>query len=395
MAEILPYLFDWLNLLLRWGHLIVGIAWIGASFYFVWLDDHLETPPQNLRDQGVSGELWAVHGGGFYNPQKYLLAPKNLPQNLHWFYWEAYSTFLTGFALFCIIYLWNPSGFLIDAQIAQLTPTIAIIAALAFLGVGWLVYDGICRVFGQKPHGDQIVAALVAVYVVVASYLACHIFAGRAAFLIIGAMLGTIMTANVFFWIIPGQRKLVAMLRKGETPPAIHGQIGKQRSVHNTYFTLPVLFAMLSNHFVMLTSSRWNWVMLILMMFAGALVRLYFVQRHKGRGNVIWIALAVVMMLVTAIMAAPRSLFAPPVAANLSLAKDIHPILLERCVACHTGADAAKQIDLNHMSVIQQHAQLIYQQVHVLKTMPQNNATEMTDEERAKIGKWFESGAKP
>ncbi|MCX8507017.1 MAG: urate hydroxylase PuuD [Alphaproteobacteria bacterium] len=394
MTELLPYFFDWLNLLLRWSHVIVGIAWIGASFYFVWLDDHLEPPSPALRDQGGSGELWAVHGGGFYNPQKYLLAPKSLPQNLHWFYWEAYSTFLTGFALFVFTYLINPSGFLIDAQVAQLSPTMAIIAALAFLVVGWLVYDGICRVFGQKPNGDRSVAALVAVYVVAASYLACNIFAGRAAFLIIGAMLGTIMAANVFFWIIPGQRKVVAILRSGGTPPAIHGQIGKQRSVHNTYLTLPVLFAMLSNHFTMVSNGRWNWLMLLLMMLGGALVRLYFVERHKGRGNLAWPVLAVILFVATAVLAAPKNILALRESKKLSLVADIQPIINERCLACHNGPEAPKQLDFTNISITRANAQQIYQQVYVQKAMPQNNATQITDEERAKFGNWYEQGAK-
>lgn len=394
MAGLLPYVFDWLNLLLRWAHVIVGIAWIGASFYFVWLDDHLEPPNPSLRDKGGSGELWAVHGGGFYNPQKYLLAPKSLPANLHWFYWEAYSTFLTGFALFVFTYLINPTGFLIDATVAQLTPMVAVFVALAFLGVGWVVYDGICRIFGQKPNGDRIVAALVALYVGAASYLACQIFAGRAAFLIIGAMLGTIMAANVFFWIIPGQRKVVAMLRSGQTPPAIHGQIGKQRSVHNTYFTLPVLFAMLSTHYIMVTSGGLNWIMLILMMLAGVLIRLYFVERHKGKGNIAWPILAAILIIITAVMAAPRNLFMPVSDKKLSLTTDIMPIIAERCAVCHIGPEAPKQLDFGQLEVVRANAQAIYQQVYVLKAMPPNNATALTDEERAAFGQWFEQGAK-
>ena len=394
MAELLPYILDWANLLLRWTHLIVGIAWIGASFYFVWLDDHLQPPAENLRKNGVSGELWAVHGGGFYNPQKYMVAPKTLPQNLHWFYWEAYSTFLTGFALFVATYLFNPSGFLIDSKIANLTPSIAVIAALGFLVVGWLVYDAICRFFGQGTNGDRTVAILQTIFVVVASVIACKLFAGRAAFLIIGAMLGTIMAANVFFRIIPGQRKVVALMRAGETPPATYGQIAKQRSVHNTYFTLPVLFTMLSNHFVMLTSARFNWLILILMIFSGALVRLYFVERHKGRGNPLWLGLAAAMVLVTAILAAPKSLNFT-LQGQMSLERDIQPILDARCTACHVGPAAPKQLDLTNRATVLSNAQAIYQQVFVLKTMPQNNATEITDEERAKIGRWFDQGAQP
>ncbi|MCX8500983.1 MAG: urate hydroxylase PuuD [Alphaproteobacteria bacterium] len=392
---MLPYVLDWANLLLRWTHLIVGIAWIGASFYFVWLDDHLEPPAETLRKTGVSGELWAVHGGGFYNPQKYMIAPKTLPHNLHWFYWEAYSTFLTGFALFVATYLFNPSGFLIDTKVMNLTPTMAILAALGFLVVGWLVYDLICRFFGQGRYGDRIVAILQTIFVVAAAGLACNLFAGRAAFLIIGAMLGTIMAANVFFRIIPGQRKVVALMRAGETPPATYGQIAKQRSVHNTYFTLPVLFTMLSNHFVMLTSAHFNWLILILMIFTGALVRLYFVERHKGRGNPLWLGIAAAMVLICAILAAPKNLLSRSDFGQLTLSRDIQPIIDQRCAACHTGTAAPKQLDLTDRATILNNAQAIYQQVFVLKAMPQNNATEMTDEERAKIAHWFDQGAKP
>ncbi|MDI9408089.1 MAG: urate hydroxylase PuuD [Candidatus Pacebacteria bacterium] len=395
MADLLYYGLDWLALLLRWTHLIVGIAWIGASFYFVWLDDHLQPPSSDLAKKGVSGELWAVHGGGFYNPQKYMQAPKNLPANLHWFYWEAYSTFLTGFALFALTYLMNPSGFLIDAKVANLTPTVAVILALGFLVVGWLVYDGICRLLGSRKNGDLLVAICQAVFVVVASVVACKLFAGRAAFLIIGAMLGTIMAANVFFWIIPGQRKILATMRSGGTPDPLHSAIAKQRSVHNTYFTLPVLFAMTSNHFVVLTGNSLNWLLLVMMIFAGALVRRYFVERHRGKPNPLWIAISVALVLVTAVIAAPKNFGGRSNSAELSLARDIRPILEERCVACHSGPASPKQIDLTDSATILSNAQIIYQQVFVLKAMPQNNATDMTDEERQKIAQWFDKGAKP
>ena len=245
------YLLDWSNLLLRWVHVITAIAWIGSSFYFVFLDSSL-TPPvdEDLKKQGVSGELWAVHGGGFYHPVKFALQPPKLPEHLHWFYWEAYATWLSGFALFTVSYLWNASTYLVDKSRMDWAPTTAVALALGFLVVFWLLYDAICRVFGERrKNGDAIVVALVAVLVCVAAWLACHWFAGRAAFLLIGAMIATAMSANVFFWIIPGQKKMVASIKAGEPVDPIHGFRGKQRSVHNTYFTLPVLFAMLSNHY--------------------------------------------------------------------------------------------------------------------------------------------------
>ncbi|HNJ84757.1 MAG TPA: urate hydroxylase PuuD, partial [Piscinibacter sp.] len=244
------YVLDWVNLLLRWAHVIVAIAWIGSSFYFVFLDNSLTKPSApDLVEKGVDGELWAVHGGGFYHPQKYMVAPKSLPPHLHWFYWESYSTWLTGFALFTVLYLYQAGTFLIDRNLYAWSPAGAIAAALGFLVVFWAVYDGICRVFGQREGGDRIVGIGVTITVILASWLACQLFAGRAAFLLVGAMLATAMSANVFFWIIPGQRTVMAQMKAGEPVDPVHGQRAKQRSVHNTYFTLPVLIAMLSNHY--------------------------------------------------------------------------------------------------------------------------------------------------
>ncbi|MEY2683057.1 MAG: hypothetical protein RJA09_201, partial [Pseudomonadota bacterium] len=275
------YLLDWANLLLRWLHVIVAIAWIGSSFYFVFLDSSL-TPPQDeqLKRDGVSGELWAVHGGGFYHPVKFAVSPPQLPGHLHWFYWESYSTWLSGFSLFLVSYLWSPSVYLIDPKVMDWSPAAAIAAALSFLVVFWVLYDAICRRFGEGDKGDARVGALVAVLVAFAAWLACHLFAGRAAFLLVGAMIATAMSANVFFWIIPGQRTVVAALRAGQPVDPIHGKRGKQRSVHNTYFTLPVLFAMLSNHYSFTYGHAYNWVVLVAMMFAGAAIRQFFVLRH-------------------------------------------------------------------------------------------------------------------
>jgi len=244
------YLLDWANLLLRWVHVITAIAWVGSSFYFVFLDSSL-TPPvdDDLKRQGVSGELWAVHGGGFYHPVKFAGAPPRLPEHLHWFYWESYSTWISGFALFTVSYLWSAGTYLVDRNLMHWSPGAAIGVALSFLVVFWVVYDIVCQAFGSRRHGEALVGALVGLLVCVAAWLACHWFPGRAAFLLVGAMIATAMSANVFFWIIPGQRKVVAAIKAGQPVDPVHGQRGKQRSVHNTYFTLPVLFAMLSNHY--------------------------------------------------------------------------------------------------------------------------------------------------
>ena len=244
------YLLDWANLLLRWLHVITAIAWIGSSFYFVFLDSSL-TPPEDegMKRDGVSGELWAVHGGGFYHPVKFNVSPPKMPDHLHWFYWESYTTWLSGFALLTVSYLWNAGIYLVSPSNPLMSSSMAIVAALGFLVVFWLLYDAICRAFGQKPNGDATVGAMVLVLVCIAAYLACHIFPGQAAFLLMGAMLATSMSANVFFWIIPGQRKVVAALKAGQPVDPMHGKRAKQRSVHNTYFTLPVIVAMLSNHY--------------------------------------------------------------------------------------------------------------------------------------------------
>ena len=393
------YLFDWGNLLIRWLHVIVAIAWIGSSFYFVFLDSSL-TPPEDeqLKKDGVSGELWAVHGGGFYHPVKFAVSPPKLPEHLHWFYWESYSTWLSGFALFLISYLWNPSVYLIDPKVMSWSPAGAIAAALAFLVVFWLLYDAICRTLGQRKNGDAKVGALVLLLVCVAAYAATHMFAGRAAFLIVGAMIATAMSANVFFWIIPGQRTVVADLKAGRPVDPIHGKRGKQRSVHNTYFTLPVLFAMLSNHYSFTYGHPQNWLVLIGMMFAGAAIRQFFVLRHGfklGRNGHPWpyAAAGVVVLLALIVWLKPAPKLAVAVPETVGYAQ-LQPVVAQRCVMCHGEALQSKGVRLDSAEDLKQHAQAVYQQVVVTKIMPMNNATGITDAERALFAKWFEDGAR-
>jgi len=391
METLIPYILDWANLLLRWLHVIVGIAWIGSSFYFVWLDNSLYKPDDpELLSKGVGGELWAVHGGGFYNPQKYLLAPKKLPEHLHWFYWEAYSTWLSGFALLAVLYLFNANTYLIDRQVFDMSSTLAVILAVSFLVAGWLIYDLICRIFGQRQQGDRTVALLVMLYVAFASWLACHLFAGRAAYLLVGAMIATIMSANVFFWIIPGQRKVVASMKAGQTPDPIHGKIGKQRSVHNTYFTLPVLFSMLSNHYSMTYAHAYNWLILIIIMAASMPIRQFFILKHKGVWN--WwyptVGSAMLLGVAVAIAPAPQPMGAAAEAPTLA---SIKPIVAQRCVMCHNAQIANKQIRLDSDADLIAHSQLIYQQVLVTRSMPMNNSTGMLEEERLALGRWAKS----
>ena len=396
------YLLDWANLLLRWVHVITAIAWVGSSFYFVFLDSSL-TPPvdEDLKKQGVSGELWAVHGGGFYHPVKFAVSPPKLPDHLHWFYWESYTTWMTGFALFTVSYLWSAGTYLIDKSLMDWSPAAAIVAALSFLVVFWLLYDAICRMFGQKKNGDAIVGALVLVLVCIASWLACHWFAGRAAFLLVGAMMATTMSGNVFFWIIPGQRKNVAALREGKPVDPVHGQRGKQRSVHNTYFTLPVLFAMLSNHYSFTYTHKYNWIVLLLIMLGGAAIRQFFVVRHRFKlgnaGNPLPYALiGIVVLGLTIVWMKPEPAAAPAVAAAAPAVpfKDVQKVLEQRCYMCHGTAVQMKNVRVDSPEQVAAHAQAIYQQVVVTKIMPMNNATGITDEERALVSRWFQAGAK-
>ncbi|QTD47012.1 urate hydroxylase PuuD [Ottowia testudinis] len=397
------YLLDWANLLLRWLHVIVAIAWIGSSFYFVFLDNNLLAPTaDDLKKKGVDGAMWAVHGGGFYNPQKYMVAPQGgiIDSKLHWFYWESYSTWLSGFALFCALYLWNANAFLIDRQVFDWSPVAAGVTAVGFLAGFWFIYDTICRVFGFRPNGERIVAGLLIVVVALAAWAACHLFSGRAAFLIVGAMLATAMSANVFFWIIPGQRKVVAAMTGGggydAGALAIHGKRGKQRSVHNTYFTLPVLIAMLSNHYSFIYSHPQRWLVLCLLMLAGALIRQFFVQRHgwhHGRASHPWpYAAAGVLLLLGLIfwMRPAPSPAAAAVPATVGYAQ-LQPVLQQRCYACHGEAVQMKNVRLDSEASVKAHAQQIYQQVVVGKLMPLSNSTQMIEAERAMVARWFES----
>ena len=400
------YLLDWVNLLLRWVHVITAIAWIGSSFYFVFLDNNLQKPNSpDLLEKGVDGAMWAIHGGGFYNPQKYMVAPKKIHTKLHWFYWESYSTWISGFALFTVMYLWNASTYLIDKSLMDWSPAVAITAALSFFVVFWFVYDAICRLFGFRKNGELIVAALMLCVVAFASWLACQLFAGRAAFLLVGAMIATAMSANVFVWIIPGQRKVVAAMTSGEKYDAmslaIHGKRGKQRSVHNTYFTLPVIFAMLSNHYSFLYTHPQRWLILFVMMFAGALIRQFFVQRHGyhlGRARNPWPFAAVGVVLIVAVIVAMAPWGAKSVAKNepsqAATFVQVKSVIDQHCLSCHGAQVQMKNVRLDTPANIKLNAQNVYQQVSVTQQMPMNNATGITPEERQLVASWYLAGAK-
>ncbi|TSE26092.1 hypothetical protein Tsedi_00904 [Tepidimonas sediminis] len=402
------YLIDWAGVLLRWLHVVAAIAWIGSSFYFVFLDNNLLKPTDPvLLERGVDGAMWAVHGGGFYHPQKYLVAPPRIDSKLHWFYWESYTTWLSGFALLAVSYLWHAEVYLVDPARMDWSPALAGAVAVGLLVAFWLVYDLTCRLAGVGPRADRLIAAVMLAVVAGACWLVTTLYPGRAAFLLVGAMLATAMSANVLFWIIPGQRKVVAALTSGQPVDraalAIHGQRGKQRSVHNTYFTLPVLFAMLSNHWPMLTGAEHSAAVLFAMMLGGALIRQYFVQRHGyklGRApNPLPWALAGAAIIVAVIVAlAPRPDAAvatpvPPAGAAATSGVTIQALVQRHCLACHAGEAAMKGVRLDSPAALRAHAAAIHQQVAVTRQMPLNNATGMTEAERAAVAAWFRAGA--
>jgi len=387
------YIVDWLNILGRWVHFITGIAWIGSSFYFIWLDNHLEAPKDAADDEkGVGGELWSVHGGGFYHAQKYRVAPRTLPETLHWFKWEAYTTWITGMFLLILVYWYGAEVYLIDRSVADLTATTAIGIAVLFLVGGWLVYDLLCK----TPLGknDNAFSAVLLVLIAMLAYGLCQLFSGRGAYIHFGAVLGTIMAANVFFVIIPGQRRMVDAAALGQPPNPEDGIKAKQRSVHNTYFTLPVLFVMTSNHYAMTFAHEYNWLILVAISLAGALIRVYFVARHKGKTSPVPIVVAGLILLLVAAAIAPRSRAATTETVTLSM---IRPVIESRCTTCHSQNPthiafpaAPSGVVLDTDAEIDAEALRIHQQTVVLKAMPIGNLTEISEEERALIDAWYQ-----
>ena len=394
------YLLEWLNLIGRWSHMIVGVAWIGASFYFIWLDDALLTPksPADV-DRGVGGEVWSIHGGGFYHAQKYKVAPPALPQTLHWFKWEAYTTWISGMFLMGLVYYLGAEVALIDPQVKDLSQGLAIGIGLAFIAGGWIVYDVLCK----SPIGkDELtLAGILAVLVALMAWGLCQLFSGRGAFIHFGAVLGTIMVANVFFVIMPGQRELVKAKQDGRMPDAKYGLMGKQRSVHNTFFTLPVLFAMISNHYASATGHHWNWLALIGLTVAGGLIRLWFVQRHTHQGNPLVLGAGLVILIATALALAPRSSTDEPAlaAGDVDFPK-VAAIISQRCAGCHAAkptregfAAPPKGVMLETPGQMRAYARMILQQVWHTKAMPPGNITELSEPEREAIARWIKLGA--
>ena len=387
------YIVDWLNLLVRWLHVISGVAWIGASFYFIWLDDHLVAPKDSADDaKGVGGEVWSVHGGGFYHAQKYKVAPQQLPEHLHWFKWEAYTTWLSGIFLTALVYWYGAEVYLIDRSVAELSVPAAVGIAIAFIAGGWLVYDLLCK--SALARDTRVFAVVLLVLSGVLAWGLCQLFGGRGAYIHFGAVLGTIMVANVFFVIIPGQKKMVAAAERGEAPDPAPGVQAKQRSVHNTYFTLPVLFVMTSNHFAMAYGHAYNWVILIGISLAGALIRIYFVNRHKGSASLLPIGLAALILAMIAVAIAPRPHETDD--AGVSLV-EMRKIIDARCMTCHSATPTHPSFPVAPLGIafdndeqIVNDADRIYQQTVLTRVMPIGNLTGMTDEERQVVDAWYQ-----
>jgi uncharacterized membrane protein len=389
------YAVQWLELLLRWVHLITGIAWIGASFYFVWLDNSL-TAPERARDaeEGVGGELWAVHGGGFYHVQKYRVAPPALPSPLHWFKWEAYSTWLSGFALFVLMYYLHARTYMVDPAVADISPATAVAVSVALLAAGWLFYDQLCKRLGLAR--ERWLWTGVIAFVALCAWGLSHLYSGRAVYYQVGAIIGTWMAANVLFVIIPSQRKLVEAKAAGVAPDPIHGLRGRQRSVHNNYFTLPVLFIMISNHYPMTWGHAHAWLVLLAILLLAGFVRHFFNLRHRGR-TAWWIpATAALGALVLALAMKPASTSTQAVPAFA----EVERIVATRCAVCHADVprqpgfvEAPKGVRLDSPERIVASAPAIEQQAVLTHAMPIGNLTGMTDDERARLGAWIAAGA--
>jgi uncharacterized membrane protein len=387
-----PFISDWLNLLLRWGHLIAGIAWIGTSFYFVALDYSLRQ--RAGLPAGVYGEAWEVHGGGFYHVQKYMTAPASLPDHLTWFKWEAYLTWVTGFSLLIVQYYLNAETYLIDPSIRQLTSVQAVGISVASLLAGWLVYNFLCK--SLVIRAPQLLMALVFVLIMAAAYGFTHVFGGRGALIHIGAFIGTLMAANVFMVIIPNQRKITAALLRGEKPDPRFGAEGKQRSLHNTYLTLPVLLLMVSNHYPMITDHPHSWLIVGLIITGGAALRHYLLRTEVGdpQEKIAWTLPVIASALALALYLTDQpklQLYAGEVSDT-----DVMTIVASRCTACHATNPTDKTIKRPPKGVIfesvadlKRYASQITTQAINSKAMPLGNKTGMTVEERSKLATWL------
>jgi uncharacterized membrane protein len=391
------FLGEWLNLLLRWAHLVVGIGWIGTSFYFMALDYSLSR--RGVVTPGVLGAAWQVHGGGFYHVEKYTVAPPALPEVLHWFRWEAYLTWATGFGLLIVQYYFHARSYLIDPAVLPLEPWQAVAISVASLAAGWFIYDGICR--SRLGASTAALALSVFALILLASVLYTKVFSGRGAFIHVGALVGTIMAANVFAVIIPNQKKMIAQMIAGQEPEARYGAIGKQRSLHNNYLTLPVLLMMVSQHYPFLFGHPQSWLVVALILLSGGFIRhvLNGVDAGDDWNRYGWALPVAAMALIAAIyVTAPAgrtsaSAAGPPVTDMEALT-----ISARHCANCHARRpthesfqEAPKNVVLETVQDLKRHAKPILVQTVQNRAMPLGNQTGMTEEEREKLGRWVEA----
>ncbi|MEM9257903.1 MAG: urate hydroxylase PuuD [Pseudomonadota bacterium] len=394
------YLIDWISLIVRWMHVITGIAWIGASFYFIWLDNSLEDPPQWKKDKGIKGDLWAVHGGGIYEVAKYHGAPEAMPTHLHWFKWEAYSTWLTGMVLLMVIYYLGAESYLIDRRVADLTQAQAVSLGIAFLVGSWGAYTLLCM--SPLARSGWLLGVVLLVLGTALAWALTQLFSGRGAYIHFGAIIGTIMVGNVFHVIMPGQRKLVAALEAGTAPDPSWGARAKLRSTHNTYLTLPLIFIMISNHYPMTYGHEHNWLVLMVIVLITALSRQYFVLRHINVNRPAILGAAMAATAVLAVWIAPKPVAPPQGVAQTQLADvalSAQAIIRERCATCHAAAPTDEVFTVAPGGVMLDTVEQMVQWAPRIKArsidshdMPFMNKTNMTDEERATVALWIASG---
>lgn len=385
------HIAEWLNLLVRWIHFIVGVAWIGASFYFNWLENHLDRqPPQ---EKGIAGNLWAVHGGGFYHLKKFTNGPDKLPEVLHWFKWEAYMTWVSGITLLCIVYYYNANAMMIDPSVQDLSPMSAVAVGLGSIVVSWFVYDLLCKSpLKEKP---VVLGGAIFAYLAVLAYVLTQVLSPRAAYIHVGASIGTMMAANVFFVIIPSQKVLVRAIAENKTPDARYGKNGLLRSRHNNYLTLPVLFIMISNHFPSTYGNPYNWAILLAVCAIGVLVRHFYNIRHINKAT--WMlptAMFAFVLVVAATAPARRATIADE---DRVTTAQVMPIITHRCITCHSSHPtqpgfAAPPAGLAYdvEGVLENNADKVHSQV-MQRIMPLGNLTKMTDQEREQIDRWYRS----
>lgn len=392
------YFLEWLNLFFRWFHVIAGVAWIGASFYFVWLDNSLENPPQWKKDKGIGGDLWAIHGGGFYEVAKYKLGPEAMPENLHWFKWEAYTTWLTGMVMLWIVYYVGAESFLIDNTKLELTQWEAIGLGMGFITVGFIVYEVLVKT--PLRQNDGAFGLVLFAFLAFMSWAADQLFSDRGAYIHVGALIGSIMAGNVFFGIMPAQRALVEAVQRGEAPDPKYGAFAKLRSTHNNYLTLPLIFIMISNHYPMTYSHEYGWAVLAAIMFITGFARHFFNLRHRGEFKPMILVIAAVLLVVLAgVMAHTNKVVAP--SENATVISDVKAmeIIEARCVSCHAAqptqpgfeaAGAPAGVELESIDTVLTMRQKLLE-VTQSGYMPLANMTQMTDEERQQVIDWLAS----